>query len=108
VIKRASQPGYGLELSGKIDGGRVQMRTVAIRNPGSSVDSARDKDAETIFCSDVATLQKRLSEAGGDLFIERALPVGSTPLKIVTEASDARSDEAPHHVPPTTKERTIP
>ena len=108
VIKRASQPGYGVELSGKIDSGRVQMRTVAVRNPGSSVDSARDTDAETIFCSDVATLQKRLGEAGGDLFIERALPVGSTPLKIVTEASDARSDEAPHHVPPTTKQRTIP
>lgn len=58
VIKRTSQPGYGVELSGKIDSGRVQMRTVAIRSPGSSVDSARDKDAETIFCSDVSTLQR--------------------------------------------------
>ncbi|HEV7684202.1 MAG TPA: hypothetical protein VGO68_18950 [Pyrinomonadaceae bacterium] len=107
VIRRASQPGYGVELSGKIDSGRVQMRTVAVRGPGSS-DSARDTDAETIFCSDVATLQKRLGEAGTELVIERALPVGKTPLKIVTDASDVWSDETQQHVPPTTKQRTIP
>jgi len=41
VIKRTSQPGYGVELSGKMDSGRVQMRTVAIRSFRSSVDSAR-------------------------------------------------------------------
>jgi hypothetical protein len=108
VIKRTSQPGYGVELSGKIDSGRVQMRTVALRSPGSSVDSARDWDAETIFCSDVSTLQKRLGEAGGDLFIERALAIGATPLKIVADASEVRSDETEQHVPPTTKQRTIP
>ena len=108
VIKRASQPGYGVELSGKIDSGRVQMRTVAVRNPGSSVDSARDTDAETIFCSDVSTLQKRLGEAGAELVIERALPVGATPLKIVTDASEVWSDETQQHVPPTTKQRTVP
>jgi hypothetical protein len=107
VIKRTSQPGYGVELSGKIDSGRVQMRTVAIRNVSSSVDSARDTDAETIFCSDVSTLQKSLGEAGAELVIERALPIGATPLKIVSDASDVQSNET-QFVPPTTKQRTIP
>lgn len=106
VIKRTSQPGYGVELSGKIDSGRVQMRAVAISNQGSSVDSKRDRDAETIFCSDVATLQRSLGEAGGDFVIERALPIGATPLKIVTDASTG-NDETDRHAPPATRQRTI-
>jgi hypothetical protein len=107
VIKRASQPGYGLELSGKIEGGRVQMRTVAIRNSGSSVDSARDKDAETIFCSDVSTLQKKFGEEGGEIFIERALAIGATPLKTVSESSDVRDDERQQPLSPAARQSNI-
>lgn len=107
VLKRMSQPDYGVEVSGQIDSGRMQMRTVAIRSAGSAADSARDRDAETIFCGDVSRLQKRFGEAGGGIFIERALPIGATPLKLVSEPSDVQS-ESPQEVPSTAKQRTLP
>jgi hypothetical protein len=106
VLKRTSQPGYGVEISGKIDSGRVQMRTVAIRSSGSAIDSARDRDAETIFCSDVSRLQKKFGEEGGEVLIEHARPIGATPLKVVSESSDVAS-EGEQQAPPTTKQRTI-
>ena len=105
VLKRRSQPGYGVEISGTIDSGRVQMRTVAIRDAGSAIDSAGDRDAETLFCSDVSRLQKKFGEEGGEVLIERALPIGASPLKIVSESADVRNEE--RRVPPSAKQRTI-
>ena len=107
VLKRASQPGYGVEISGKIDSGRVQVRTVAIRSSGSATDSARDRDAETIFCSDVSRLQKKFGEEGGEILIERALAIGAAPLKIVSESSDVREDDRQQPVSPNVRLRNI-
>lgn len=92
VIKRASQPGYGVEIGGRVELGRVQMRTVAIRNPNTPADAVRDQDAETIFCSHVTKLQEQFAEAGGGIVIERALPIGATPLRVVADGADV-SDE---------------
>jgi hypothetical protein len=36
-------------------------------------------------CPDVGRLEKSIASAGGDLIIERALPVGATPLKVCSE-----------------------
>ena len=57
------------------------MRAVAFEAGGHGPDPSRDLDAETIWCGDVAVLDERLSRIGGGLKIERALPVGATPLK---------------------------
>jgi hypothetical protein len=92
VIKRASQPDYGVEIGGRVDSGRVQMRTVAFRSAGAPTEVARDRDAETIFCGDVTKLQTLFAEAGGEIVIERALPVGAAPLRGVTESSDDRDE----------------
>jgi hypothetical protein len=86
VLRSSSRSDYGVELSGNIEGGRLQMRAVAFGHGGSGPDLARDRDAETIWCSDVSGLQARLAELGGGLVIERALPVGATPLKRVEHA----------------------
>ena len=59
----------------------MQMRPVAFEAGGVGPDPGRDRDAETIWCGDVSTLQDALASAGGGLVIERALPVGATPLK---------------------------
>ena len=91
VLRSSTRPDYGVELSGNTDGGRLQMRAVAFTSGGSGPDLARDRDAETIWCSDVSGLQARLAKLGDDLVIERALPVGATPLKRV-ERADGLSD----------------
>jgi hypothetical protein len=99
VIKRATQPGYGVEIGGKVDSGRLQVRTVAIRNPNTPADAVRDRDAETIFCGDVAKLQAQLAESGGGIVIERALPIGATPLRVVTDTSSASDEEMQERIP---------
>lgn len=93
VIKRASQPGYGVEIGGRVESGRLQLRTVAIRSPNTTADAARDRDAETIFCGEVAKLQAQFAENGGGIIIERALPVGAAPLRVVTDTSGAGDEE---------------
>lgn len=97
VLRSSLRPEYGVELSGNTGGGRLQMRAVAFNHGGSGPDPARDRDAETIWCSDVSGLQERLAKIGNDLVIERALPVGATPLKRVERggASNAAITTAP-------------
>jgi hypothetical protein len=93
VVKNAARPGYGVEIGGRVDSGRVQMRTVAFRDAHVSADAARDRDAETIFCGDVTKLQERFAEAGGGIVIERALPVGAAQLRVVSDASDEDEED---------------
>jgi hypothetical protein len=99
VIKRASQPDYGVELGGRADSGRVQMRTVAFRSANIPAEEVRDRDAETTFCDDVTKLKTRFAEAGGEIIIERALPVGAAPLRVITETSDDRKDSIHERAP---------
>lgn len=83
VLRATSRPDYGVELSGNADSGRFQMRAVAFTQDGHGPDIARDRDAESLWCSDVSGLQDRLAKLGDGLVVERALPVGATPLKRV-------------------------
>lgn len=78
VLRKAATPGYGVELGGKADNGRLQVRAVAL---SSNRDKQRDRDIETIWCSEFARLQAMLHSSGSELLIERALGVGETPLK---------------------------
>lgn len=80
VLRRAAQPDYGVEISGDPAGARLQMRVVAFGEEAGA-DTSRDQDAETQWCGDVATLQSTLAVSGGGFVIERALPVGATPVK---------------------------
>lgn len=82
VLRKPAQPGYGVEVSGDGAAGRVQMRVVAFDGE-TTADAVRDRDAETVWCGDIAELESRLAKAGGALQIERALPVGATPVKRV-------------------------
>ncbi len=103
VVKSASRPDYGVELSAAGGSERMQMRAVAFESGGRGPDTARDRDAETIWCGDMATLQKRFAAIGSDLRIDKALPVGATPLKRVVAAGVEKiGAEAP-----ALKERTL-
>jgi hypothetical protein len=102
VVRSVSRPDYGVEVSAA--GERMQIRPVAFDTGGVGPDPARDRDAETIWCGDVSALQETLGDAGGGLIIEKALPMGATPLKriAVTAAEIAAAAAAP-----VLRERTI-
>lgn len=106
VLRSATRHDYGVELSGAGDGGRMQMRAVAFEAGGHGPDPSRDRDAETIWCGDVAGLDERLARIGGGLKIERALPVGATPLKRI--AVEAPTDPGAAVAMPTLRTRSLP
>lgn len=78
VLRKPATPGYGVEVGGKADNGRLQVRAVAL---SGDRDKARDRDIETIWCSEFQRLQAMLKDRGSELLIERALSVGEVPLK---------------------------
>lgn len=94
VLRKAARPDYGVEISGDMATARVQMRAVAFTDGLAGPDPTRDKDAETLWCGDVAALQAKLTDAGGGLVIERALPVGASPLKRLLDPGRVQSREA--------------
>jgi hypothetical protein len=106
VLKRALDTGYGVEIVGNVDSGRVQMRTVAFRKPDSNGDKSSDRAAEIAFCSDVSKLQHEFAEEGSQIVIERALEIGATPLKTVPLA-DAGQEEFRERIPPAVQQRSI-
>jgi hypothetical protein len=81
-------PGYGVELAGGEEAERVQVRAVAL---AKSRDTTKDLAAETKWCSDFTDLREALAAAGTQIVIEKALPVGMVPLRVVeAESLDAR------------------
>lgn len=81
VLKKAATPGYGVEVGGRADGGRLQVRAVAL---AAGRDRRRDRDIETLWCGDFGRLQSLLRGQGTDLVIEQALGVGEVALKEAT------------------------
>ena len=106
VLKRTLESGYGVEITGNIDSGRVQMRTVAFRKPDSSSDKSNDRAAEATFCSDVSKLQEEFVTEGNQIVIERAAEIGATPLKTFF-VTDTDKEQLGERVPPAVKQRSI-
>ncbi|HEQ1984650.1 TPA: hypothetical protein VEN64_005524, partial [Pseudomonas aeruginosa] len=57
VLRKPATPGYGLEVGGKADNGRLQLRAVALN---ANRDSQRDRDIETLWCGEFQRLQALL------------------------------------------------
>ncbi|QIH08282.1 MULTISPECIES: hypothetical protein [unclassified Pseudomonas] len=87
VLRKSATPGYGVEVGGKADNGRLQVRAVAL---DPQRDKGRDRDIETIWCNEFQRLQALLKDNGGELLIERALGVGEVPLKEATVMGEER------------------
>ena len=103
VVRSANRPDYGVEVSAA--GERMQMRPVAFDAGGVGPNPSRDRDAETIWCGDLSALQESLGDASGGLVIERALPIGTTPLKRIAVAARETATAA---AGPVLRERTLP
>ncbi|KVM94371.1 hypothetical protein [Burkholderia stagnalis] len=91
VVKKPSLPGYGVEVGGQAQAGRLQVRAVSVV---ANRDVARDKDVETLWCGEFGRLQALLAQHGDDLLIERAMGVGEVPLKVVADVGDMSGTDA--------------
>src|SRR2546421_5012031 len=85
VLRKAANPEYGVELGGGTKSERLQVRAVAFGSAQSPRNVPRDRDMETVWCSEFERLRLWVSAAGGGIEIEHALPVGATPLKVIED-----------------------
>lgn len=94
ALRKTATPGYGVELGGRAADGRMQMRAVTFDRQR---DRGRDRDIETLWCTDYRQLEQHLHDTGGSVRIERALEVGEVPLKEIgaESASTPRDAVAP-------------
>lgn len=93
VLKKADTDMHGVEIASAPDAQRLQVRAVAF---AAALPAAANLAAENAWCGDFGRLQEHLQQQAGDLAIERALPVGAVPLKVVQSpaAAQARSGTA--------------
>jgi hypothetical protein len=92
VLRKAANPGYGVELSGGSKSDLLQVRAVAFGNSTDTRDASRDRDIETIWCGEFERLQSLVAKDGGSLAIEHARPIGQFPLKLVEDRSGVAGD----------------
>ncbi|KAF0865583.1 hypothetical protein [Pseudomonas sp. LD120] len=95
VLRKGATPGYGVEVGGNADNGRLQVRPVAL---SAQRDTRRDQDIETIWCGEFQRLQALLAAQGDDLSIEKALAVGAVPLReVLLDDTQTQYREQTHH-----------
>jgi hypothetical protein len=87
VVRKPNEKGYGVELGAVEDAERMQVQLVSFEQANDASKASRDRDRETIWCSEFSRLKSLLEKSGTALHIEKALPVGSKPLKLVQESS---------------------
>jgi hypothetical protein len=93
VLRKAANPGYGVELSGGSKSDLLQVRAVGIGSSAESRDANRDRDMETIWCGEFDRLKALVAKSGGNVAIESARPVGQFPLKIVSNLATVNEIE---------------
>src|SRR5262249_55792997 len=57
VLRKAANPGYGVELGGGKKSDHLQVRAVAFGSAASARDASRDLDMETVWCSEFERLR---------------------------------------------------
>jgi hypothetical protein len=89
VLRKAANPGYGVELYGGSKSDLLQVRAIAFGNSTETRDTSRDRDIETIWCGEFERLQSLIAKDGGLLSLESAHPIGQFPLKVVEDRLSA-------------------
>lgn len=90
VVRNPATPGYGIELVGKAENSRFQIRAVRFT---ATENKQRDTDIETLWCGDFGKLQTWLAKQGNELLLEKSLPIGQVALKQVIEANESFQQE---------------
>lgn len=85
VVKKPNENVYGVELGAIADAERIQIQLVSFEQSEHSASKAsKERDRETIWCSEFSHLELLLQKSGTTLKIEKALPVGAKALKSVS------------------------
>lgn len=87
VVRNPANNGYGVEVVSGASSEKVQVRSVAF---GASRDATQDIPEEQRWCGDFGKLQAALRADGCEVVIEKALGVGTTPMKVLEEAEEER------------------
>jgi hypothetical protein len=87
TLRSARRAGYGVQVIGGAESKPLQLRAVGFGAHGAARDSARDLEAETLWCSDFDALMDQIASAEASFSVEHAVPAGQTPLKIVEETA---------------------
>jgi hypothetical protein len=85
ILRRAANTEMGVEVAGMQGGGRVQFRPVRFGPAATASDHGKDRDIETIWCSDFARLNEKICADNGNFEVQQARPVGADPVLFVTD-----------------------
>lgn len=88
VVRNPASTGYGVEIAAGAEMERLQVRAVAF---DTNRDASGDIPAEQRWCDDFGALKGALKAQGSEVIVERAMAVGTVPLKLL---STSMPDEA--------------
>lgn len=83
VLQKPNVQDYGVELGSARDVARLQIRLVGAERPATHRDTRRDRDMETIWCTEFSQLQQMLATSGTEMTVERAIEAGVQPVKSI-------------------------
>jgi hypothetical protein len=94
IVVKKPAAGYGVEVMMPEGAPRFQVKVVAFKGAAEARSLARDRDAETSWCSEFSKLQSMLKKNGADLTIEQAKGIGAVPVTevVMADTEDRRDD----------------
>ena len=99
VVHKPGLEDYGVELGSPSDAARLQVRLVGAANPLTPRNAQRDRDQETIWCSDFERLRTVMAGNDAATVVERAVEAGAQAVKTVhfdrSNVTDRRDAERP-------------
>jgi hypothetical protein len=72
VLRRAANPDMGIEITGIHSAERIQIRPVRFGQADTAGNKSKDRDIETMWCSDFDRLKGKIGAGQGALKIEQA------------------------------------
>lgn len=84
VVRNPATAGYGVEIAAGAEMERLQVRAVAF---DTNRDASGDIPAEQRWCDDFGALKGALKAQGSEVIVERAMGVGTVPLKLLSTST---------------------
>jgi hypothetical protein len=101
VVRKPSEPDYGVELASPPAGAAVQARVVAFGNPErSSLSAQRDREVELAWCDEFQRARELLDLDGFKPTLLHATPAGELPVKVVPRVEGDQRDLRTLPTPP--------
>lgn len=107
IVRKPSDPNYGVELASASAGAAVQARVVAFGGAERPTQSEqRDREVEVSWCADFQELRKLIEAEGIVPTLLQAKAPGEIPVKVVPAMEQARPDPRSIPAAPRAREST--